>query len=823
MFTILVDNSFFKMIIIFIMIFNSIMINSNEYSISFNVSGIPDQEFNLLFNNETEFIEYAQNNNLDGDGSSDNPYILMDIEFYSVKCFQLLYSDLHIIIRNCTFYEKENPYSRGIALYKTNNFTLINCQFNNFVRGISLGECNNVNIINTDFYNSSDSSIYAYFKNNNTIIDNCSFYSCNRAVKLENTNSMKIMRSSIMDTVEDSIFANDANLIHIENTSFNNAKYINNYNVNDFSLVNCDLNNTGVFGEFEFYVIQNNNFSRFQDETLFINSNFGKIVDNNFLHIDEIFMISGICWINSNYMQNCTSIGTIIGKDCNISDNKIMDCNNGFLLQTNSSKINGNIISNITNTGIHLKSLHDYGGNNKISENHINYCNVGLVIEDSIGNNIIFLNIFNNCDNYSIFVDRNSSVTTQVYRNQFIKNKNTTNSLCYDDSGINWFQNKTGNYWANHLIRYPYSIPTSEGYWNVSYVIQGSGNSEDKYPLTNIIPDTNNPVIYDYSLNVSYTGSTYWFNFSIEDDLFYSNMYIKNISITYCDRYHEIIIYPEMNSRNIYNISIIIPTNIKYFTYHIYSEDVYGNNIRTELKNISVIDDIAPIILDVQVEPDQIFSNETFTILISYTEYIEITSVNFFIENNLEFNIEIVNNTLIRIIIDLPQNISGNLNFSIEIQDQYNIVRSEKYSIFVIDNIKPMSIFIYDPDEIFNGETFSIIVSIFDNIKMDTVYIDYTFDQISFNKSMVKNIDDKYEIEITCPISSEYFFSYRLIASDISNNILISDYYEIPIYDLIPPYSEYWIPSENHCGELIELRWNYSDNIGIKKFHLPHY
>ena len=103
---------------------------------------------------------------------------------------------------------------------------------------------------------------------------------------------------------------------------------------------------------------------------------------------------------------------------------------------------------------------------------------------------------------------------------------------------------------------------------------------------------------------------------------------------------------------------------------------------------------------------------------------------------------------------------------------------------------------------------------------MDTVYIDYTFDQISFNKSMVKNIDDKYEIEITCPISSEYFFSYRLIASDISNNILISDYYEIPIYDLIPPYSEYWIPSENHCGELIELRWNYSDNIGIKKYSI---
>ena len=115
MFTILVDNSFFKMIIIFIMIFNSIMINSNENSISFNVSGIPDQEFNLLFNNETEFIEYAQNNNLDGDGSSDNPYILMDIEFYSVKCFQLLYSDLHIIIRNCTFYEKENPYYAFLA------------------------------------------------------------------------------------------------------------------------------------------------------------------------------------------------------------------------------------------------------------------------------------------------------------------------------------------------------------------------------------------------------------------------------------------------------------------------------------------------------------------------------------------------------------------------------------------------------------------------------------------------------------------------------------------------------------------------------------
>jgi parallel beta-helix repeat protein len=168
------------------------------------------------------------------------------------------------------------------------------------------------------------------------------------------------------------------------------------------------------------------------------------------------------------------NIGIVImGSDNNrILENTITDNFCGLdLIASENNTVSGNYIANNTD-GIALENVY-----NSIVENTItNNSNIGIFLNGAGYNNIIGNNITDN--NRGIVVS--ICYDNVIYHNNFVNN---TNHVETDDSNNIWDNAEEGNYWDN----YTGLDSDGDGIGDTPYVIDD--NTQDNYPLVNIIPE----------------------------------------------------------------------------------------------------------------------------------------------------------------------------------------------------------------------------------------------------------------------------------------------------------------------------------------------
>ncbi len=241
------------------------------------------------------------------------------------------------------------------------------------------------------------------------------------------------------------------------------------------------------------------------------------------------FIINNVTIYNLTITTGYAGIKLISTSNGVISDCKILDCDTGIYLYAsgdvcNNNTITGNTIKNAENFGIYIRdqnsvSIVDECVNNKILDNDISECSLGIRIWRGDNNSIEDNQILNNiwglelyagtyCDvinneiennNYGIMLDAspsNTSVISNLISSSssygIVLNAGTESTILYDnyfyENGVHAVDNGTYNQWdngswGNYWDDYDGVDENKDGIGDIPYNITGTAVSQDRYPL----------------------------------------------------------------------------------------------------------------------------------------------------------------------------------------------------------------------------------------------------------------------------------------------------------------------------------------------------
>ncbi len=225
--------------------------------------------------------------------------------------------------------------------------------------------------------------------------------------------------------------------------------------------------------------------------------------------------------------ETIVGIAVIESNSCLISENTIIDCPNGIvlddsvdssvlqntviggglgilLINTCNPIISGNDVLSCTFAGIELL----YSNNATVAWNTATNSDYGFFLLYFTNSTVFGNTLFNNSV-YGIrllMCSQNTIYFNDIYQNQQCQ--------AYDSSGDTdnqWDNGTTGNYWGDdYTDRYPSA--TNDGYvWDTPYEINGTDFGTDNFPLVNLAqPDVNAPIFFnlpeDFTANEGYSG-----------------------------------------------------------------------------------------------------------------------------------------------------------------------------------------------------------------------------------------------------------------------------------------------------------------------------
>ncbi len=817
----------YAIIIIFILTsFNSQVAIADE---------IPDQDLfsqasnGLTFFNETELIDYADNNSLEGDGSADNPFVFDGYSFTSDRCFTLLDTDLFVVISNSTFTIDEGQIlTIGVYLINVQNFTIENCSFRFFDFATYLSNCSNIEIISSDFHDSEDSAIYSVSRTTNVLVNDCNFINGSIGLFFDTSSIIEVCDSIFINFSKNIILTVRVDEIVLKNLSAYNGNFLNMTDTNIIDISNIKLNNT---------VIRLTNFPwspiglKISINKLKVSNSIGSInafrAENIFVKNSNIdncktgFSIRGKVLFENNTITNCQTAVSGIIRNSMVSNNSISNCENGFRTNSNSTYFSNNELRKICNIAIEARD--GQSGNNIFENNILINCGHGIFHFDDDKNNIIRSNRFIDISGYYINVSDESSDNVTIYDNAFISSDGTP-IRCNDDIEVSWDHEERGNFWSDYTDRYPYAVINKGGYWETPYDIEGDANSQDNYPLTGIT-DSNPPLIKDRSNEVGYTGDPFHFNFTVKDNLHFDRIYIKEIFLEY--KYGTVsdnVSIPP-TEEGTYNHSIQVP--LEYdgeLNYRIRARDLFGNWDNTGWKTVDVLDNNIPELVDVRSDPTIGESGGSVNISISYDDNIGVEKVwingsysN--IDENIDIELTEIGDSSAGHILYIPYDVYGWFNFTVSLFDERNVFRSSLFFLKIDDRSKPEIDEILSPEFIYNNDTVVISADINDNIEIANAFLEYQVPNRDVeNISFSSMIEERYSFTVFCPIDANGTLIYRLTARDVNDNWIQTGWYDLDILDNIKPqlkiYS-YELSVFTGCEYVLEF--DARDNIDVDR------
>ncbi|NQE05158.1 Cell surface glycoprotein [ANME-1 cluster archaeon GoMg1] len=351
----------------------------------------------------------------------------------------------------------------GISIHSSNNSLINNSIRNNFDYGISMMFSDNNTLANNSVFDNYDvdksmfpnksiwgGGIWVFLANNNTFIGN----------NVSNNNQNGITLENASDSI---VISN----IVCSNNNFGVCKESGSNNtISDNRISNNSED--GIFGDFFFDMISNNNISFNRD-----------------CGIDYGFGLNHTNIVNNTIRNNSCGISAMqvtINKNShsNITHNNIIHNRKGIRLNyCNNTNITSNLI-NSNEIGIELDRSH----NNSIIENTIFSNDNGITLAGSCYNRIFGNNISNNHHGIEIqiwvcvdpYYKIIHAIDNKIYHNNFINN-----AIQASDKDANFWDNGTidgGNYWSDHICE---GNPSDD---SQPYYIQ-EGDNVDHYPFQN--------------------------------------------------------------------------------------------------------------------------------------------------------------------------------------------------------------------------------------------------------------------------------------------------------------------------------------------------
>jgi len=433
-----------------------------------------------------------------GDGNLNTPYIIENITIDGLgtgNCIEIVDSEEHFIIRNCTVYSAGSEASNaGINFYNVTNGKVIDNQCSNNLRqGIILMLSDN----NTIFDNIANFNDYygigVYSSHLNNISDNTIRNNEGRGIDAIRSHYNKLLNNIISSNWGSGIYLSQCNHSTFSDNIINENGWINgmngitawgsshniyasniiNYNLGSGIEFDTDMNNTFVDNE----IVGNHIVG------LYLRNTKDNFIANNSVEYNDwgVFFSQGD---NNEIIENSASYNTYEGI-------KLLNgCENNTIL---SNDVNYNY-----ENGIDLDNNCDMNNltSNSINYNHLN----GIYLRTSDNNNIIENKLFGNNDSIyevncagNIFIDNTFTIILKLFIDV------RTQIFTSDAFNITFFFHNENDYGV--------SVDTLQMWWNgtdVSSSVQNLGGGEYFVSLTPItVLPGDPPIVLNMTIKVS--------------------------------------------------------------------------------------------------------------------------------------------------------------------------------------------------------------------------------------------------------------------------------------------------------------------------------
>ncbi len=311
--------------------------------------------------------------------------------------------------------------------------------------------------------------------------------------------------------------------------------------------------------------------------------------------------------------------------------------------------------------------------------------------------------------------------------------------------------------------KYTINVENTRGNLSIRfYMTDTSGNTNLSSVYEMAIIDNDFPTIVDDLTPIEVnTGSKMKFNVKAVD-----NCHIEHIFLIYWFKETVINITLSKSSDDWYYMIVDIPENLDdAISYQFTVHDHMSNEVSSEVKTISVIDDDKPFV-EKDYTPSTIGTGELLTFKIEAYDNIDINSAEVFYKYEIN---ETLNGRLIKekdlytYGLDIPIDYIGDISYYFKILDvNDNINYTKKKYIEVIDIIPPN---FHENDDviIYEGEVLSLNISCEDNIQIEKIVIqnDNSIENLKIVNEMISGI---------ARIPGE--LQLLIIATDTSGNIM---------------------------------------------------
>ena len=260
-----------------------------------SVAGIPHAP--IAIDGDANFTLTASNEGWDGNGSSQNPFIIDGLEIdrggAGAHCISINNTRVNFTISNCSVMNTVSP-GFGIYLYNVTYCQLTNNDVSNCYLGIRLTDCSS-NVLLNNTCNNNQYGIYIYTSNSIFIVNNTCLNNINSGIYLHGSSFNTVFNNTINFTTYDSMGLNGAN----SNTITYNTIY-GSYLVTDEGI--------WLEGSSSSNTISNNTISTCQ-HAVSIPSGTGNVVSwNVFLDIWDEWARDGGSNFNYNYWEDYTGV-----------------------------------------------------------------------------------------------------------------------------------------------------------------------------------------------------------------------------------------------------------------------------------------------------------------------------------------------------------------------------------------------------------------------------------------------------------------------------------------------------------------------------------